>query len=81
MEHATRWIEKDDSLRIDGKYCTVYLTERPNYCDRGNWLAQLDAKGDLARDIDESDGWPRYYFDLERAKAEIVAWLVRRNQL
>jgi hypothetical protein len=25
--------------------------------------------------IDNADLWPRYYFDLDRAKAEIDAWL------
>lgn len=25
--------------------------------------------------IDNADLWPRYYFDLDRAKLEIAAWL------
>lgn len=30
--------------------------------------------------LDEQDGWPRYYFDETRAKAEIEAWLLKRQQ-
>jgi len=67
---------------INGRECTIYLEQRPAYCDRGNWYAKLDARGGtaLARELDHQDGWPRYYFDLERAKLEIEAWLVKRGQ-
>lgn len=37
------------------------------------------AKG-FGLEIDYSDGWPRYYFDEARAKAEIEAWLVKRKE-
>ena len=30
--------------------------------------------------IKYEDGWPRYYFDLERAKLEIAEWLKARKQ-
>jgi len=30
--------------------------------------------------MDAADGWPRYYFDLERAKAEIEAWMRKRKE-
>lgn len=68
---------------INGLECTIYLEQRPAYCDRGNWLAKLDAIGgtELAIELDDQDGWPRYYFDLERAKLEIEAWLVKRGQV
>jgi len=36
--------------------------------------------GGLAEDVDARDLWPRYYFDLERAKLEIEAWLKKRDQ-
>lgn len=35
---------------------------------------------DFKLEIDGSDGWPRYYFDEGRAKAEIEAWLVKRKE-
>lgn len=65
---------------ISGRECEIYLTPRQPYCDRGNWLALLEPRGKLARDLDGADGWPRYYFDLERAKLEIEAWLEKRGQ-
>ena len=65
---------------IEGRDCLIVLEARPRYCDRGNFLAKLFPRGELAREIDEADGWPRYYFDEERAKLEIEAWLKKRNQ-
>jgi hypothetical protein len=67
---------------IRGKDCLIMLLARPAYCDRGNWLAQLHARAgsELALDLDPADMWPRYYFDLERAKLEVVAWLEKRGQ-
>ena len=67
-------------LEIKGRECTITLEPRPAYCDRGNFIAQLFPEGSLALDIDDADGWPRYYFDEERAKAEIIAWLEKRGQ-
>ena len=65
---------------IDGRECCIYLEARPPYCDRGNWYAKIEATGALGRDLDWSDGWPRYYFDLARAKRELEAWLTKRGQ-
>lgn len=78
------WIEPPNypgNYWILGRECTIWLHPRPAWCDRGNYHATLDATGDLARSIDWADGWPRYYFDLGRAKAELEAWLKRRQQL
>jgi hypothetical protein len=30
--------------------------------------------------LDHADLWPRYYFDFERAKLEIEAWMKKREQ-
>jgi hypothetical protein len=30
--------------------------------------------------LDHCDLWPRYYFDYEVAKSEIITWLKTRNQ-
>jgi len=71
---------------IEGKDCTIWLEPRAGWCDRGNWVATLSVRKpleQLCRDglyIDDADGWPRYYFDLDRAKLEIEAWLSRRGQ-
>lgn len=67
---------------IRGKDCEITLEPRQPYCDRGNWLAKIQCAlgSKLARDMDGQEGWPRYYFDLERAKLECEAWLKKRGQ-
>lgn len=67
---------------IDGRDCRIYLEPRPPYCDRGNWLAKIDLRCTRphALNLDWCDGWPRYYFDFERARLEIEAWLEKRGQ-
>lgn len=67
-----------------GKHCAIWIGPRPPYCDRGNWLAHVDTIAGthpLDFSIDFQDGWPRYYFDLERAKAECEAWLTKRGEV
>lgn|SRR5262249_22738033 len=52
----------------------IYLCPRPPYCDRGHWLAQCQGISTL----DSADAFPRYYMDLDRAKAELTEWLLWR---
>jgi len=68
---------------ILGHECSIWLEKRPSYCDRGRYIAKLDASGILARGMDYADGWRpgRYYFNLDRAKAEVEAWLHARDQI
>lgn len=66
---------------ITGRECTIELARRPRYCDRGAWIATLDAWGELGLSIDHADAWPRYYFDFDRALLEIEAWMVKRRQV
>jgi hypothetical protein len=66
---------------IEGKDCEITIEARPYYCDRGKYLAKLHPRGKLAYEIDEADGWPRYFFDWERMLKELEAWLTKRGQL
>ena len=71
-------------LWIRGRECWLCLEPRPPHCDRGRYVAKIvETWGALALPggIDWADGWPRYYFDLDRAKAEIEAWLKCRGQV
>ena len=78
---AWAWHEDSHTWEIDGRDCRIWMAERPRYCDRGRWLAHVTITGDRFRLwMDEQDGWPRYYFDLDRAKAEVEAWLRVRAQ-
>lgn len=54
----------------------VWIEPRPSYCNRGRYHANYDG----SFFIDDGDGFPRYYMDLEAAKAEMKAWLVHRIQ-
>lgn len=80
----SKWIydEQYDIWLIDGKHCSIWLEERPKYCDRGNFLAHLERTTTDPRKlhVDEADCWPRYYFIFENARSEVEAWLKKRNE-
>lgn len=70
-------------LAIYGRECAITIEPRPAHCDRGNLIANLFPHPCSQLDLEIigcADGWPRYYFDLARAKLEIEAWLVKRGQ-
>lgn len=62
-------------LRREG-VMLAYLDPRPPYCDRGRWKAGVEVVGLWQS---ENDPWPRYYFDLERGKAEVEAYLAAKK--
>jgi hypothetical protein len=53
----------------------ITIEPRPHYCDRGRYIARVDAP------IDYQEGFPRYYFDLEVAKQEMAEWVAVRHEL
>jgi hypothetical protein len=53
----------------------AYLQTRPLYCDKGRFHANIEVSFHQS----EADPWPRYYFDLERGKAEVEAYLVAKK--
>lgn len=57
-------------LRKDGKMI-AWMQERPSYCDRGRYHAIVE----VPHFQSDCDPWPRYYFDLDRGKAEVEAYL------
>jgi len=59
--------------RCSTKETTVELWPRPPYCDRGRWEAHIDCPGfpENPKPFDSADMFPRYFFSLERAKAEM----------
>lgn len=52
----------------------AYLTARQWYCDRGHFMFQID--GDL--NIDEQDGFPRYFFSEPEADDHVRTFLAWR---
>lgn len=75
-----KWVKLPGYWEIYGKNCYITLEQRPGYCDRGNWLAKISTHGELAREFDHQDLWPRYYMDFDRAKLEIEDWMKKRGQ-
>ena len=67
------WYKRDGYEELFGKGVVITIERRPAYCDRGRWIAKAFSRGIFF--MDDQDGWPRYYFDLERAKAEIDTWM------
>lgn len=51
----------------------VTIEPRPPYCDRGHWYGKV-----FGLHTDSQDGFPRYFMDLDRAKAEMSEWLAWR---
>jgi hypothetical protein len=63
------------SDRGDGTY-EIWLTPRPVYCDRGDWIIYVDAHNG---DLDGADGFPRYFFgSADEVKVQMETWLSRR---
>ncbi len=72
------WNEDKENRTWEVRYegALVWIVKRPWYCDRGHWSAAIDAP--FQWNVDEQDGFPRYYMDLEVAKKEIGEWLIWR---
>ena len=60
----------------------LWIEKRPHYCDRGHWKGNVRGPLPLIpqplSDLDEQDGFPRYYMDLSVAKQELRKWLYWR---
>lgn len=65
------WVSE---LRDRDGHLLASIESRPMYCDRGHWKGLIHAICDL----DSQDGWPNYYMSLDRAQAEIEAFLLWR---
>ena len=61
-------------MRID-------IFPRPHYCDRGKWEVWAVCPGfpTNPNPVDAADGFPRYYFKLDRAKAEMEDFMDERK--
>ncbi len=61
--------------RVELPNVVIYLERRPFYCDRGRWGFWAESKGEEKVDIDYADGFPRYFFSLQRALDEMKDWV------
>ena len=71
-EGLPRW---RDGLHPRGEQWGLWIEKRPPYCDRGRWILKTTAP------LDHQEGFPRYYFVLEIAKVEALAWCQVRKEL
>jgi hypothetical protein len=79
-EFSALW-EKDDSgiELIQGATVFVALAKAPKFATEGRLIATLVQCG--PRQGERHKGWPRYFFDAQRAKREIEAWLAFNGEL
>ena len=61
--------------------CRIDIYPRPTYCDRGRWGVYVLDKGYPINPspVDTADMFPRLFFSLDRAKAEMEEWMTVRK--
>ena len=57
----------------------IYFQQRPYYCDRGRYHCNVDGLGVSRPDFQE--GFPRYYFSLQRGMEEMEEWVAIRQEV
>ena len=62
----------------DGEW-HVWFEQRPYYCDRGRFHCNVDGYG--TEGPDHQEGFPRYYFSLQRGMEEIEEWIDIRQEV
>jgi len=60
-----------------GQY-EITAIRRPAHCDRGSFLVQIYAAGGVFQ-LDNQEGFPRYYFSVDAMKSEMQAWVNKRQ--
>ena len=57
----------------------IWFQQRPYYCDRGRYHCQVD--GINTEGPDHQEGFPRYYFSLQRGMEEMEDWVAIRTEV
>lgn len=79
----SKWVWEEHKIhyllchKVEAVEVTVDITPRPPYCDRGKWECHIMDAGfpTNPKPVDFADRFPRLFFSLERAKAEMEDWL------
>ena len=66
--NKAEWVEREGFWYLNvfdqnGLPVECYLERRPPYCDRGHFYLKIDGRLNL----DDQDGFPRYFFRFEEA--------------
>lgn len=65
---------------VAGGVYRIWITPRPIYCDRGDWMIYIEEEGDHM--LDFADGFPRYFFGTaEEAQKQMDTWVSRRKEV
>ena len=62
------------------EFIHVWISPRPDYCDRGSYLVNAESTDYSKLTIDGADFFPRYYFGFDAMMSELEAWLRKRGQ-
>jgi hypothetical protein len=63
-----------------GSY-TIECIARPSYCDRGDWIINVIPSGSAKLELDQQDGFPRYFFGSEdEVKEQMQRWANKRKE-
>lgn len=76
-----KWEFTGEIWRCKTRECTIEIIPRPTYCDRGKWQVWVLDEGFPVNPnpFDGCDGFPRYFFNIDRAKAEMEDLLKERK--
>lgn len=74
-----QWKEGFPFIELPG--VIIYMERRNFYCDRGRYGFWAEAKIPEELCIDFADGFPRYFFSLQRAFDEMYDWVLFRDLL
>ena len=78
-EEYRTWMARIPAVDFQGSgFFLIYAVERASYCDRGKWHVLVDNIG--VGPLDDQEGFPRYYFDLENLKHEMECWANCREE-
>lgn len=80
LRDVLKHLQPDAWVDIQTQNSFQFITRRPFYCDRGNYLWHIDHADPVKLTIDEADKFPRYYFTLEAIVVEMQAWFEKRRE-
>ena len=75
------WIIADNAESLWALEVRIDIYPRNSYCDRGRWECHVIDQGfpTNPNPVDHADMFPRFFFSLERAKAEMEDWMDARR--
>lgn len=87
LKHPWKWVAENHSwelkvpVEIQGRpgEWFIWFEQRPYYCDRGRYHCCVE--GICVEGPDNAEGFPRYYFSLQRGMEEMEEWIAIRTEV